>query len=141
VEAHALGQRIQVAATIISEKANTFISRFFPPSAPFASMFSNLIIECVVPTGTKMLSEHICGNVTEKVQTLCWFYMDIGLIEPFGISENFNSYITNKFTAHGKRLATEREVAKIVNTERLFSDWKTANNQAYRGSVSLSPAG
>ena len=108
-EAHRLGQRVQIAGTIISEKANEFIFGIFSPAAGFHMMFSHLIIECDVPTGTKQVSEFIWTNDSEKMRTLCWFYLQMGRIERFNIPSDLNHFITDKFTAHGKKSWVKRK--------------------------------
>ena len=123
VEAHRLGQRVQVAGTIISEQANTFIFNAFPNPTGFHHMFKNLIIECDVSTGT---------NTSEKLKTLCWFYLQMGLIERFNIHMNLNHFITEKFSAHGKKLLSDKERNKVVNTEKLFTEWKITNFLDYQ---------
>jgi hypothetical protein len=137
VEAHRLGKRVQVAGTVISEQANAFIFNSFPNPTGFHHMFKNLIIECDVPTGTKQLSKFLLGNSSEKMKTLCWFYLQMGLIERFTIPLDLNRFITEKFTAHGKKLSGDKEKMKVINTEKLFTDWKAANHRDYQEGVFL----
>ena len=85
MEAFNLAKKFQVAATVISGQANTFIFNHFSDSTGFQMMFKNLIIECDVPTGTKQLSNSIWGNTSEKIKTLCWFYLQVGRTERFTI--------------------------------------------------------
>jgi hypothetical protein len=49
---------------------------------------------------------------------------------------DLNRFITEKFTAHEKKLSGDKEKMKAVNTEKLFSDWKIANHQDYQRSIS-----
>ena len=127
VDAHTLGQRIQVAGTVISEQANAFIFNHFSTLGAFHKMFTNLIIECDVSTGR---------NSFEKIKTLCWFYLQLGRNNRFDLPSDLNRFITEKFTAHGKQLSGDKERSKVSNTEKLFRDWKTANFLDYQRSVS-----
>jgi len=136
VEAYELAKKFQIAGTVISEQANTFIFDRFPTEGGFQMMFKNLIIECDVSTGTKQLSKFLWSNSSEKTKTLCWFYLNMGRIEHFTIPSDFNRFITEKFTAHGKKLSGEKEKLKVINTEKLFTDWKTANHLDYQRSIS-----
>ena len=137
VEAHRLGQRVQVAGTVVSEQANAFIFKAFPNPTGFQQMFRNLIIECDVPTGTRRLSKFLWSNNSEKIKTLCWFYLQMGRIERFTIPLDLNRFIAEKFTAHGKKLSGNKEKMKVINTEKFFTDWKAANHRDYQRSVSL----
>jgi hypothetical protein len=137
VDAHRLGQRIQVAGTVISEQANAFIFNPFSDRKGFYFMLKNLIIECDVPTGTKRLSKILCCNNCEKIKTLCWLFLQMGKIKPFVLPSDLNGFITNKFNAHGKKLSGYKEKMKVINTEKLFSDWKAANHRDYQEEVIL----
>jgi hypothetical protein len=44
---------------------------------------------------------------------------------------DLNRFITEQFTALGKTLDGERELAKVRNTEKLFTDWKAENHLQY----------
>jgi hypothetical protein len=136
VDAHRLGEKVQGAATVVSDQASAFIFETFSPPAGFHQMFSHLIIESDVPTGTKQVSKSLWSNNSEKLKTLCWFYLQMGHIEQFTIPLDLNRFITEKFTAHGKKLSGDKEKMKAVNTEKLFSDWKIANHQDYQRSIS-----
>jgi len=127
VDAYKLGKRVQVAGTIISEQARAFIFNTFPNPTGFNQMFRNLIIECDVSTGK---------NTSEKLKTLCWFYLQMGLNERFNIHMNLNRFIREKFTAHGKKLLGQKEKNKVFNTEKLFTEWKIANFLDYQRSIS-----
>ena len=60
----------------------------------------------------------------------------MGRIEQFTIPLDLNRFITEKFTAHGKKLSGEKEKLKAINTEKLFTDWKVANHRDYQKSIS-----
>ena len=137
VEAFDLGKKNQIAGTVISEQANTFIFNNFSNPTGFQMMFKNLIVECDVPTGTKQLSNSIWCNTSEKRKTLCWFYLQMGPVERFPIPLDLNRFITEKFTAHGKKLLGDSEKMKAANTEKLFTDWKAANHRDYQEEVFL----
>jgi hypothetical protein len=124
VDAHRLGQKVQIAGTVISEQANAFIFNA-------GSMISNLIIECDVPTGTKRLLKILWCNSSRKMKTLCWFYLQLGPNDRFNIPSDLNRFIIDKFTAHGKKLSSNKERIKVSNTEKLFADWKAANHLQY----------
>ena len=136
VEAFRLAKKFQVAAAVISEQANTFIFNRFSDSTGFQMMFKNLIIECDVPTGTKQLSNSIWTSASEKMKTLCWFYLQIGWAGRFTIPSDLNRFIIEKFTAHGKKVSGEKEKMKVINTEKLFNDWKAANRRDYQKNIS-----
>jgi hypothetical protein len=131
VDAHNFGKKFQAAATFISEQANALIFSAFPEKKGFYSWFSNSIIECEVSTGTKPVSNLLWSSESEKVKTLCWFNLEIGSIKRFGIPTDFNRFIMEKFTAHGKKLAGEKEKMKVVNTEKLFKDWNAVSQPGY----------
>ncbi len=137
VEAFNLGKKIQIAGTVISEQANAFIFNHFSNPTGFQMMFKNLIIECDIPTDTKQLANSIWCDTSEKIKTLCWFYLQMGPVERFTIPLDLNRFITQKFTAHGKKLLGVSEKMKAVNTEKLFKDWKAANHRDYQEEVIL----
>ena len=118
VEAHQLGSRVQIAGTIVSAEANALILNTFPNPTGFHEMFTGLIVECDVPTPT---------DTPERLKTLCWFYLQMGHIEPFNVHRDLNCFVTEKFAAHGKRLSGHREKNKASNTEKMFTEWKIAN--------------
>ena len=121
VEAHRLGERVQLAATVISEAANAFICQACPPATGFHGFFQSLIFECDLPTKP---------SGTERIKTLCWFFLHLGHLPPFEIPKDLTAYITEKFTEHGKVLGDEAK-SKVANTEKLFQDWKAANHREY----------
>lgn len=129
VEAYKLGKQMQVAGTVISEQANAFISSCFSASK---GLIKDLIIECDVEcdvsTGT---------TSSNKLKTLCWFYLQTGQADRFNIHKNLNHFITEKVTAHGKKLLHDREKNKVVNTEKRFTDWKIANYLDYQRTKNL----
>ena len=84
-------------------------------------MFEDMIVECEIPTKNK---------TSEKLKTLCWFYLNLGKTNPFEIPNDLNKFIIEKFTSLGKTL-TEKEKPKITNTEKLFKDWQAANHLNY----------
>jgi hypothetical protein len=71
------------------------------------------------------------------MKTLCWFFLEMGRIERFIIPPDLNSFVREKFTAHGKKLSGEREIMKAVNTVKLFQDWKATSNRQYRQHVAM----
>ncbi len=123
VDAHTLAKRTKIAGTVISEQANAFIFESIPARSGFDSMLSTLIIECGV------LSDI---NTSEKIKTLCWFYLQMGRTERFNIPSDLKRFITEQFTAHGKTLSGDEEKRKVSNTEKLFEDWKSANYLEYQ---------
>lgn len=131
VEAHDFGKKFKAAATFISEQANALIINAFPEKKGFYSWFSNSIIECEVSKAPKQVSELLWSNDFERVKTLCWFNLKIGSIKQFSIPSDLNRFITEKFTAHGKKLSGEEEKMKVVNTEKLFTDWKAVSQPGY----------
>ena len=131
VDAHNFGKKFQAAATFVSEQADALIFNAFPEKEGFYSWFSNSIIECEVSTGTKLVSKLLLGSESEKVKTLCWFNSEIGSIKRFAIPLDLNRFITEKFTAHGKKLSGEKEKMKVVNTENLFKAWKALSQPGY----------
>jgi hypothetical protein len=135
MDAHRLGEKCQVAATVFSDQAHAFISNVVP-----GFVDPPLIVESDVPTDTKELSKLLVDNSSEKMKTLCWFYLEMGRMEPFSIPPDLNCFIAEKFTAHGKTLSGEREKMKAVNTEKLFRDWQAASHSQYGQYVDMSPS-
>lgn len=121
VEAHELGEKVQVAATVVSEAANAFFIQTCPPGTGLNTFFKSAIIECDLPTKT---------SGAEKIKTLCWFFLHLGHLPPFVIPADLTTYITEKFTAYGKVLEGDAK-SKVANTEKLFRDWKAANHREY----------
>ena len=115
IDAHRLGEKIQVAGAVVSDQAEAFIKGS-------SAMLPNLIIECNVSMGT---------NTSKKVKTLCWFYLQLGRSEPFKIPADLNGFITEKFTANGKKLSEEKDRNKVNHTAKLFRDWQDANHEQY----------
>jgi len=121
VEAHRLGEKVQVATTVVSEAANAFFIQTCPPGTGLNTFFKSAIIECDLPTKTSGM---------EKIKTLCWFFLHLGHLPPFKIPADLTDYITEKFIAHGKVLEGEAK-SKVANTEKLFRDWIAANKLDY----------
>jgi hypothetical protein len=131
MEAYNLGKKCQVSATVISDEAYGLLLKIFSESTRFRSLFSNSIVECDVPMGTTQLPSSLCVNNSEKMKTLCWFYLEIGSMEQFAVPSDWGGFVRGKFAAHGKRLSGEREKMKAVNTEKLFRDWQAASRRHY----------
>lgn len=121
VEAYRLGEKVKVAATVVSEAANAFIIKTCPPGTGFNTFFKSAIIECDLPTKP---------SGTERIKTVCWFFLHLGHLPSFEIPADLTAYITDKFTAYGKVLEGDAK-SKVGNTEKLFRDWKAANHQEY----------
>jgi hypothetical protein len=134
VEAYSVANRIQMAATVISEKASEFLLKPFTTPGGFRFMLSNMIAEVEVSVGTKLVSEHIEIDAAEKMKTLCWAYLELGR-ERFTMPDDIRSFVISKFTAHSKKLETDRELLKVRNTEKLFYDWRAANHASYKREV------
>jgi len=128
MDAHRIGEKCQLAATVVSEEAHTLIFKMFSEPKGYHFMFADAIIECDVPTGTAQLSSSLVGNKSEKMKTLCWFFLEMGRMERFEVPADMNKYVETKFTAHGKKLLGEREIMKAFNTEKLFQRWKATHN-------------
>jgi hypothetical protein len=92
-------------------------------------MYANSIIECDIPIDIAQLpNSSLWGSSSEKMKTLCWFILEMGRIERFIIPSNLDTYVHEKFTAHGKKLIGDREIMKAINTTKMFQDWKTISN-------------
>lgn len=129
VEAYLFANKFQVAGTVVSQQASDLLLGLFTKPHGFHYLFENTIVECDVPTGTKQIPDSILEcNTAEKAKTLCWLFFQMGTIAPFDIPSNLKSYITGRFTAHGKTIVGYKEQLKIVNTEKLFNDWRAANH-------------
>ncbi len=137
VDAYRLGKKCQIAATVVSHEAHKLLFEIFSEPKGKHFMCVDSIIECDVPTGTKQLSKSLLGNSTEKMKTLCWFFLEMGRIEPFVIPTDLDSFVREKFTSHGKKLSGDKEIKKAVNTAKLFQDWKAASNRQYRQHVAM----
>jgi hypothetical protein len=137
VEAYDLGKKCQVAATVVSDEAHAFLFKTFSEPKGFHFLYSNSIVECDVPTGTRQLPNSLCVSSSEKMKTLCWFYLELGRMERFAIPSDFGGFVRGKFTAHGKKLSGEREIMKAVNTEKLFRDWQAASKRQYHEHVAM----
>src|SRR6478736_4104166 len=94
-DAYEFGQQPQAAATLVSSQAAKFLFDVFPSRGGFRHMFENMIVECEIPTKDKD---------SEKLKTLCWFYLNLGRSNPFKIPNDLNKFITEQFTALGKTL-------------------------------------
>ena len=137
MDAHRLGGKCQLAATVVSDEIHALFSRFFSEPKGYHFMYADSIIECDVPTGTTQLSKSLLGNSSEKMKTLCWFFLEMGRMERFVVPTDLNSFVREKFMAHGKKLSGEKEIMKAVNTVKLFQDWKAASNTQYRQQVAM----
>jgi hypothetical protein len=115
VEAHRLSLRAKAAVTIVSNEAYALILRAIPAGTGFYDMFAGLIVECDVSTG---------AGTSESFKTLCWFYLQMGMIEPFNVHRDLRRFVEEKFSAHGKRLSGEQERHKAAATEKIFTEWK-----------------
>jgi DNA-directed RNA polymerase sigma subunit (sigma70/sigma32) len=98
-------------------------------------MYSRLIVECDIPTGTRQVSLSLSGNDSQKMKTLCWFFIEMGQIGRFMIPSDLDTYVREKFTAHGKKLPDGKEIMKAFNTARLFEHWKAASSTQNRQQV------
>ncbi len=138
MDAHRLSGKCQVAATVVSDQTCELLSNLFPEPRGCHFMYANMILECDVPVDVGQLpGSLLCANKTQKMKTLCWFFLDMGRIEPFGLPPDLESYVERKFTAHGKKLLGERERMKAINTVDLFKNWKTICNGRRRHHVSI----
>ena len=61
MEAHRLSEKCQLAGAIVSDKAHKFIFSVFGEPKGYHSMYSQLIVECDVPTGISLsFLSHYC---------------------------------------------------------------------------------
>ena len=127
VDAHKLAQRCQIAGTIVSQDAYNYIFNVFAEPKGFHFLFAHLIVECDVPVGVSQVSESLVSVSSEKMKTLCWFYLQLPHIRRFDVPLDFNRFVAEKFTEHGKKLSGVKECLKAVNTEKLFKDWQTTS--------------
>ncbi len=138
MEAHRISGKCQVAATVVSDKANNLLLRIFSENKGFLSMYADSIVEFDIPTGIAQIpNSTLCGNISERMKTLCWFFLEMGQIERFIVPSDLNEYVRSKFTAHGKKISGDRETMKAFNTAKLFQDWKATSNGQYRQHVSM----
>jgi hypothetical protein len=137
MEAHRLGEKCQVATTVVSNEAHKLLFEIFSEPKGYHFMYAASIVECDVPTGTTQVSNTLLGNTSEKMKTLCWFFLEMGRIEPFVIPSDLNTFVRERFTAHGKRLEGDKEKMKAFNTEKLFGDWQAASVRQYRQQVAM----
>ena len=137
MEAHRLSAKCQVAATVVSNETHELLFKIFSEPKGYHFMYKDSIVECDVPTGTAQLSKLLVGNSSEKMKTLCWFFLEMGRIKRFEIPPDFNAYVHEKFTAHGKKLSGDKETMKAFNTAKLFQDWKATSNGQYRQQVAM----
>jgi hypothetical protein len=132
MDAHRLGEKCQLAATVVSDETYALVFKLFSEPKGYHFMFADAIIECDVPTGTMQLSATLLGNTSQKMKTLCWFFLEMGRMEPFIVPSDLNSFVQAKFRAHGKTLSRDKEILKAFNTEKLFQDWKVTSNRTFR---------
>ncbi len=137
VDAHRLSEKCQLAGTIVSDEAHKFIFSVFNEPQGYHLMYSHLIIECDIPTGTRQVSQSLSGNDSHKMKTLCWFFIEMGQIGRFVIPSDFDTYVREKFTAHGKKLPDGKEIMKAFNTARLFEHWAATSNMQYHQHVAI----
>jgi hypothetical protein len=137
MEAHRLSAKCQVAATVVSDETHKLLFKIFSEPKGYHFMYADSIVECDVPTGTAQVSKSLLGNTSEKMKTLCWFFLEMGRIERFVIPSDFNSFVRAKFTAHGKKLSGDKETMKAFNTAKLFQDWMAASSRQYRQHVAM----
>lgn len=137
MDTHRLAGKCQVAGTVVSPEAHTFILDTFSEPKGYHFMYMDVMVETDIPTGTKQLSKLIVGYDSEKMNTLCWFYLQMGQKERFVIPSDLNRYITEKFSAHEKRVDDAGVKMKIFNTEKLFRDWQAALKLKYQQHVGI----
>jgi hypothetical protein len=139
IEAHNLSKNCQVAATVVSDQAhNLLLEVLSGNNNGFRDMYDDLIVERDIATKTERLpNSSLWGPSSEKMKTLCWFFLEMGRIKPFAIPSDLNAYVHGKFTALGKKLSGEKAMMKVFNTASLFQDWKAASNGRLRSHVSI----
>jgi hypothetical protein len=139
MEAHKLSAKCQVAATVVSNETHELLIKMFSESKGFHFMYVDSIVECDVPTKVAQLpNSRLWSTNSEKMKTLCWFFLEMGRIERFIVPADLHRYVHDKFTAHGKKLSGENEKMKAFNTAKLFQDWKDASkNRQYCQHVSM----
>ncbi len=137
MDAHRLSTQCQFAGAVVSDDAHALIFDVFKEPGGFHLMFSQLIIECCASTGTKPLSQSLCENDSQKMKTLCWMFLEMGRIGRFTIPSDLDTYVREKFTAHGKKLPDGKETIKAFNTARLLEHWKMVSNVESRQEVAM----
>jgi len=125
--ANRLAEKCKVAVTVFSDQAYAFCFSIFSEPKGYHFMYRDLIIESDIATDTKLLSKSLVRYSSEKMKTLCWFDLQMGRITPFIIPSDLNRFVTDKFTAHGKKLSGDEEKIKAFNTEKLFGEWQAAS--------------
>lgn len=135
MDAHKLSAQCQLAATVVSDETYALMSKRFVEGRVFDSMFKDAIIEHD-PTGINQLSSSLVGNTSKKMKTLCWFFLEMGRMEPFVVPADLDTFVQTKFMAHGTQLSGEKEQMKAFNTITLFKAWK-ATAKPYRQQVVL----
>jgi len=138
VQAHRLSGKCQVAATVVSNEAHGLLFKIFSEPKGYHFMYATSIVESDIPTDIKQLPKTtLWGNTFERMNTLCWFFLEMGRITRFEIPTDLNAYVRGRFTDHGKKLSCDRETMKAFNTAKLFQDWKAASNEQYRQQVTM----
>jgi len=137
MDAHRLSTQCQFAGAVVSDEAHSLIFDVFKKPDGFHLMFSQLIIECCASTGTKPLSQSLYENASQKMKTLCWIFLEMGRIGRFAIPSDLDTYVRERFTAHGKKLPDGKETIKAFNTARLLEHWKMASNAESRQEVAI----
>jgi hypothetical protein len=118
VDAVRFSGTIPAATSIVTPKACEALLNPFPKDAGFYDMINGLLVACDFPAQDEPI---------KRLVTLNWFYLQMGKITPFNIHRDLRQFVNEKFKAHGKKLATDRETEKAVNTEKVFTGWKVAN--------------
>ncbi|HEY3914883.1 MAG TPA: hypothetical protein VGN61_10395, partial [Verrucomicrobiae bacterium] len=133
VNAHNLSKKCQVAATVVSDEAYKLLFDVFSEPKGYHFMYKEMIIEADVPVDiTSIPNSSLFGNSSEKMKTLCWFFLEMGRIERFITPTNLNEYVHSRFTAHGKKLTSHKATMKALNTAQLFQVWGAASDARYR---------
>jgi hypothetical protein len=109
VDAHRLGEKCQLAATVVSDEAHALVFKIFSEPKGYHFMYANLIIECDVPTGTTRLSKWLCGNTSKKMKTLCWFFLELGNLERFIVPTDLNGLSKQNLQRTGKNCQAKRK--------------------------------
>jgi hypothetical protein len=109
---------VPAATAVVTPEAYKTLLNPFPKDTGFCDMMSGMLIACDFPTK---------DDAARRLVTLNWFYLQMGQITPFNVHRDLRRFIKDKFMAHGKKLASDRETEKAVNTEKIFTEWKVAN--------------
>jgi hypothetical protein len=138
MDAFRLSKDCQVAATVISNEAHKLLFEVFAEPRGCHFMVKDMIFESDIPTREAQLqNSSLFANKSEKLKTLCWFFLEMGRIERFTIPSDLTAYVHGRFTAHGKKLSGPKETMKAFNTAKLFQDWKATSIGQYRQQVAM----